>query len=133
MRQSHRLPRGRDAGAEPLVAALRWIAPLAILAPTVIFALRRPIAAFFLRRQGKLAKLGHQLLAGLPADASGLARDLGMTWVSWSIKLLALGWLLSRLAGIDLAQGVLGAIGGDLSTVLPIHTRAASAPMKPAY
>jgi uncharacterized membrane protein YbhN (UPF0104 family) len=61
------------------------------------------------------------VLGGLPQRASGLALDLGLSWLSWGIKLSALGWVLSRLAGLPQSLGTLGAIGGDLSTVLPVH------------
>lgn len=46
---------------------------------------------------------------------------LGWTWANWLIKLLTLAWVLSHVAQLGLAAALAGAIGGDLTTVLPIH------------
>ena len=104
--------------------AASWAPPAAALcvaAPVALFALRRPLSRRLHGRSGRLVGLMRKLLTGLPETASGLLRDLGLTWLSWTIKLVGLGWVLSRLAGLSKPLGVLGAIGGDLSTVLPIH------------
>ena len=61
------------------------------------------------------------MLSGLPQRPAGLALDLSLSWLSWGIKLAALSWVLARLAGIPQSLGTLGVIGGDLSTVLPVH------------
>jgi uncharacterized membrane protein YbhN (UPF0104 family) len=101
---------------------LAWIAAGgAALSPLLLFALRGPLAARLQGRGGKLPALLARVLGGLPRRLSGLALDLSLSWLSWSIKLAALGWVLSRLAGIPQLLGTLGAIGGDLSTVLPVH------------
>ena len=99
----------------PLAAAL------CIAAPVTLFALRRPLAVRLRNRDNRLTRLLRGVLAGLPAGSRGLLRDLVLTWLSWLVKLSGLGWVLSRLSGISPMLGILGAIGGDLSTVLPIH------------
>lgn len=99
----------------PLAAAL------CVAAPVMLFILRKSLARRLQGRDGRVARLLLKVLAGLPTNARGLLRDLGLTWLSWAIKLAGLGWVLSRLAGLSPTLGVLGAIGGDLSTVLPIH------------
>lgn len=104
------------------LSRLAWAAAaLAALAPLAVFAARRPIQARLSQREGRLARLVSRALGGLPTRALGLLLDLGLTWAAWSIKLLALGIVLGLLAGIAPAVGTLGAIGGDLSTVLPLH------------
>jgi uncharacterized membrane protein YbhN (UPF0104 family) len=110
---------GRAGG---LSTGLALGALLAVTAPTLLFLLRRPLSAWCRKREGRLAALAHKLLAGVPVRWRGLGFDLGLTWAAWGTKLAALGWLLSQLASLPLPAGVLGAIGGDLSTVLPIHT-----------
>jgi len=104
------------------LSRLAWLAAdAAALSPLLLFALRRPLAAKFDGHGGKIPLLLSRVLTGLPHRYSGLALDLSLSWLSWGIKLTALGWVLSRLAHIPQALGTLGAIGGDLSTVLPVH------------
>ncbi|GAC1632756.1 MAG: lysylphosphatidylglycerol synthase domain-containing protein [Nevskia sp.] len=104
------------------LSALAWLAAgLAACAPLLLFLLRRPLAAKLAGHDGHIAGLALRALGGLPERRSGLLFDLGLTWAAWSVKLLALAWVLSRLAGIGAVAGLLGAIGGDLSTVLPVH------------
>jgi len=104
------------------LSALAWLAAgLAGVAPLLLFALRAPLQQRLARRQGKLAGFAAKALAGLPHQASGLALDLVLTWAAWSVKLLALGVVLGLLSDQSPVLGTLGAIGGDLSTVLPLH------------
>lgn len=104
------------------LSRLAWAgAALAALAPLAVFALRGPIHARIAPREGRIAKLVTRAMTGLPTTTGGLLLDLALTWAAWSIKLLALGVVLGLLAGIAPALGTLGAIGGDLSTVLPVH------------
>lgn len=94
-----------------------------VSAPLVVFALRRPLLQRLdaRPRPGRILRILTQALHGLPRGFGGLLRDLAMSWSAWAVKLAALGWLLGRLSGLRPALGVLGAIGGDASTVLPIH------------
>jgi Uncharacterised protein family (UPF0104). len=108
-----------DQGLDDLALVL---AAVAVAAPPLLFAGRRGLARRLAGRRGRVSGLLHRLLAGLPEHPSGLLRDLLMTWCGWGVKLAALGWVLSHLAHLPSALGVLGAIGGDLSTVLPIHS-----------
>jgi uncharacterized membrane protein YbhN (UPF0104 family) len=108
-------------GAALAAGAARALAAAAALAPPAIFALRRPLAAWCQRHAHRAAQLASRLLQGLPERPSGVLRDLALTWLSWLIKLAALGVVLANLAGLGRTLGVLGAIGGDLSTVLPVH------------
>jgi uncharacterized membrane protein YbhN (UPF0104 family) len=109
-------------GADQGLSRLAWsAAAAAALSPLLLFALRRPLAARLAGHSGKAASLAARVLGGVPQRRRGLALDLGLSWLSWSIKLTALGWVLSRLARIPQSLGTLGAIGGDFSTVLPLH------------
>ncbi len=109
-------------GAASALSMLAWTgALLAAVAPLLLFFLRRPIAAKLAGHDGRVAALLTRALGGLPTRITDLLFDLTLTWTAWSVKLLALAWVLSRLAGFKLVSGMLGAIGGDLSTVLPLH------------
>jgi uncharacterized membrane protein YbhN (UPF0104 family) len=109
-------------GAQQGLSRLAWAAAaLAALSPLLLFGLRRPLAARLAGRTGKFPTLLARAMTGLPRRYRGLVLDLGLSWLSWSIKLTALGWVLSRLAQIPQSLGTLGAIGGDFSTVLPLH------------
>ena len=103
-------------GAWPLLAVVTALAPL--LAPAVNKAVTRQLR----HRQSKSAKLMHTLLAGVPTHLKQVGLDLGITWSAWLIKLAALTAVFAALAQLPPTAALLGAIGGDLSTVLPIHT-----------
>ncbi|MDB5988475.1 MAG: hypothetical protein JWR16_3528 [Nevskia sp.] len=104
------------------VSRLIWlVAALAAAAPLLLFALHGRLSRALAGRGGKLVTLAQRGLSGIPAHAGGVLRDLLLTWSSWAVKLSALGWVLSQLAQLPPLVGVLGAIGGDLSTVLPVH------------
>ncbi|MBL6752469.1 MAG: flippase-like domain-containing protein, partial [Nevskia sp.] len=86
-----------------------------------VFFARRRLAAALAGRRGRAAALTARVLTGLPQRPAGLALDLGLSWLSWGVKLAALGLVLGALAQVPAYAGILGAIGGDLSTVLPVH------------
>lgn len=117
-----------------LCAATGWLRPgdgrstlllaaavLAAIAPPLVASLQRPLAARLAGREGRLAALALRALQGVPGRPAALALDLGLTWAAWAVKLAALAVVLSQLAAVSLTLGVLGSIGGDLSTVLPVH------------
>lgn len=109
-------------GGSERTSLLVWLgAALIAMAPLLLFALRRPLAAKLVGRTGRLTALATRALGGLPERGRMVALDLTLTWSAWTLKLAALGIVLARLAEIRPILGVLGAIGGDLSTVLPVH------------
>lgn len=104
------------AGIWPLLAAVAALAPL--LAP----ALSGRLGQHMQKREHGAAQLLGKLLSGLPARLPQVGLDLLLTWSAWGIKLCALAAVFSALAQLPAVAALLGAIGGDLSTVLPIHT-----------
>lgn len=58
---------------------------------------------------------------GLPVDLPAFARAWGMTVVNWLVKVLVLAWVLGLLGVGPLAASFGGALGGELSSVLPMH------------
>ncbi len=99
-----------------LLASMTAIIPL--LAP----ALHRQLSQRLSAHEGRASKLLQKLLAGIPRRPSQVLLDLALSWSAWGIKLAALAAVFSALAQLSAVAGLLGAIGGDLSTVLPIHT-----------
>ncbi len=93
-----------------------------------------PIAGFALRRIGlelaarilpaKAGKLLTEVEAGLPVGAAAFARAWGATLINWFTKIAVLAWVLGLLGGLSIAQGFGGALGGELSSVLPVHAPA---------
>ena len=100
----------------PLLALAAALMPL--LAPLLNRRLSQAMAA----RQGRVAQLTRKVLAGIPQRQTQVLLDLSLSWSAWGIKLAALAAVFAALAQLSLVAGLLGAIGGDLSTVLPIHT-----------
>lgn len=104
------------------LSQLVWLgAASAAASPLILYALRTPLQRRIAARSSKLAGLLAKALAGLPTRRSTLALDLTLTWAAWGVKLAALGIVLGLLAAASPLAGTLGAIGGDLSTVLPLH------------
>ncbi|MFP4252399.1 MAG: lysylphosphatidylglycerol synthase transmembrane domain-containing protein [Guyparkeria sp.] len=101
-----------------------------VLAVLVVGLLFAPVAAYALRhwlhgrlagRDGRLATKGVAMLASLPDRPGRFVATLFWTWANWLVKLAALGWVLAAFAPVGFVAGVVGAIGGDLTTVLPVH------------
>lgn len=57
----------------------------------------------------------------VPPRLSAAGADLALAWAAWTVKLGALGAALSIIAGLSYPAGMLGALGGDISGVLPLH------------
>lgn len=108
---------GADHGWSPW---LLWTAFL--LAPLLLFAVKRPL---FKRLNGRLPeRLGgilEEIEAGIPADTTGFVRAWAFTVVNWGVKVLVLAWVLGLLGVAPLGASFGGALGGELSSVLPLH------------
>jgi len=69
----------------------------------------------------RLARLVQGVAAGLPATHGAFWRAWGWTLANWAIKFAALAWVLRQFVPLSPAAAVLGVIGGDATSVLPIH------------
>jgi len=95
---------------------------LALLAPFVFWALRGWLSARVAQlNAGKLRSLLDKVLAGLPRDATHFARGVLLTWANWLVKLAALAWVLRQFVPITWSGAGLGVLGGEVTSVLPIH------------
>lgn len=100
-----------------------WLAFLIL--PAIAFMLRKPVLRFATKiAPAKAGKLLHEIEAGLPVDANAFARAWGATLINWFTKIAVLAWVLGLLGGLSTAPSFGGALGGELSSVLPVHAPA---------
>jgi uncharacterized membrane protein YbhN (UPF0104 family) len=103
-----------------------WILWLAfLLCPIVILPSRTFLELKILcRLPKKLSDLGSKILSGTPENYLALLRTLLITWLNWSIKVVVFAWILVSFAELEFVQAITGAMGGELSSVLPLHAPA---------
>jgi uncharacterized membrane protein YbhN (UPF0104 family) len=94
---------------------------LGVAAPLVALPVQARAGRLLAGRDGKVGGLIRKVLAGVPAHATQVLTDIGLSWAAWGLKLSALAVVFAQLAGLSIPQALMGAIGGDLSTVLPVH------------
>jgi hypothetical protein len=100
-----------------------WLAFL--LLPVLAFALHGPLLAQLRSRlAGKAGRLLAEVETGLPATTSAFLRAWAATLVNWFTKIAVLAWVLGLLGQLPVAPGFGGALGGELSSVLPVHAPA---------
>ena len=97
-------------------AAVLWTA-----LPALARLWRDPAARFCARRDGRLARALQRLVEGIPASGGGMAHTVGWTLANWSLKMAAYAGLLAAVGGLSWSRGLLGALGGELSSVQPVH------------
>lgn len=115
---------GMVAGASrPYLAAALWSAFL--LLPLLLFPFKRPLmTAVRGRLSGKLATIAGEIDEGLPANIAVFIRAWLLTVLNWGVKVLVLAWILGLMGVLPLAAAFGGALGGELSSVLPVHAPA---------
>ncbi|PZM17046.1 lysylphosphatidylglycerol synthase transmembrane domain-containing protein [Rhizobium tubonense] len=108
------------ASPHRLLAWAFWLAFL--LLPVGAFVARRALVRFAARVLPKKAQpVVHEIERGLPADARAFARAWFATIVNWLVKVLVLAWALRLMNVTPLVASFGGALGGELSAVLPVH------------
>ncbi len=85
-----------------------------------------PLRTFMLRqilpkRRSKLFRLLIKLLAGTPRGFASYLRCYLYGWANWGLKLALLAWLLTAFTGVGFPGNLLGAMGGELTSVLPVN------------
>jgi uncharacterized membrane protein YbhN (UPF0104 family) len=106
-------------GLPPAVIAILCVAGVA--APLLAIPVQAHTGRLLAGREGKAAGLVRKVLGGVPDRTSHVFVDIGLSWTAWGLKLTALAVVFAQLADLDLPHALMGAIGGDLSTVLPVH------------
>lgn len=111
------------ASEAKLLPVVVWLAFL--VAPIPAFLLKGPVlAALRPRLRGKLARILDGIVDGLPADLAALLRAWLATVINWGVKVLVFAWALGLMGVAPLAATFGGALGGELSSVLPFHAPA---------
>jgi hypothetical protein len=95
----------------------RWIGAILLVASAALPVLTYLLAPRFAQRRPLLQKV----LTVIPRTPGAASADLALAWLAWSVKLSGIGIALALLLALPLAAGVLGALGGDVAAVLPIH------------
>jgi uncharacterized membrane protein YbhN (UPF0104 family) len=103
----------------PAWSWLLWLAFL--IAPLPAFALKRPLFAFAARAPSRLQTLMAELELGMPVDLPAFLRAWGATLLNWGVKVAVLAWVLGLMGVHPISAGFGGALGGELSSVLPVH------------
>jgi hypothetical protein len=118
MRAEFGIPLARSTAALLVMRLFDLHALLAVAG----FVVRRPLVRFAARVLPKKAQsLVLEIERGLPGDAGAFARAWLMTVVNWLVKVLVLAWALGLMQVAPLAASFGGALGGELSSVLPVH------------
>lgn len=108
-------------------AAGHWLPAWASLVAGVAFL---PVPYLLFRYSGRLApRLGMagvkgrlaQALRGLPQDGSAFWRASWWTAVNWVVKIAAFAWVLRLFVEVPWPAAWMGAMAGDLTSVLPVH------------
>ena len=108
------------AAGRPGLAALGLLL-LAAVAPAYLLARRLSRHLEAGESPGRLRRAAVTLLAALPERGGRFALLLGLSVANWAVKLATLAWLLAAMAGVGPVAAWLGATGGELSSVLPVH------------
>lgn len=103
-----------------------WFAWLAAFISPLLFFLLKDHAIALARRllPARLDAIVDELEAGLPANIIAFLRAWGMTVLNWAVKVIVLAWVLAFMGVAPLAACFGGALGGELSSVLPMHAPA---------
>lgn len=72
----------------------------------------------------RLAQFAHQFIQGLPNHYTPFITSWWWTLANWSVKLWVFVWILRLFIDIPWLSALLGVIGGELTSVLPVHSLA---------
>ncbi|KUJ71765.1 hypothetical protein AVO41_04665 [Thiomicrospira sp. WB1] len=106
---------------------LVWVIwPHWALAPLMGFVLAMPLLTFGLKRRLKQwnrqrSERIDQALDGLPHHLPLLFKLWALTWLNWGGKLVLFILVIQAMTELPVSLAMAAAIGGELSSVLPIH------------
>lgn len=70
---------------------------------------------------GRFGRVLARLLDGFPGSHAVFWRTQAWTLANWILKLAVFAWVLLQFAPLATGAALLGAIGGEITSVLPIH------------
>ena len=71
---------------------------------------------------GKLKEKLSEVRKALPTSWGLLLLSSWWTLANWALKLVVFAWVVQQFVAINFGQSLLGAIGGELTTVLPVYS-----------
>jgi uncharacterized membrane protein YbhN (UPF0104 family) len=99
-----------------------WLIPIWLgIIPIISWARKQIHQLFIAHPHNRILKVGTVILLYLPQNAAHLGRIWIWTALSWSSKLVAFTTIVMHFSGLGPAQAVLGTLGAELSSVLPIN------------
>jgi len=100
-----------------------FIVTLLTLAIPLIYGwLPRSIGYFEQKSNGALKDKLIDIRKGLPTSWRSLLLGSWWTLVNWILKLMVCAWVIQQFVPINFSHSLLGAIGGELTSVLPVNT-----------
>jgi uncharacterized membrane protein YbhN (UPF0104 family) len=113
-------------GSWRLAALLTALLTLAI---PVIYRWSPEIIGYFEQKlKGRVKEELSEIRHALPTSWWLLLFSSWWTLVNWALKLAVLAWIIQQFLAINLGQSLLGAIGGELTVVLPVYSVAGAGP-----
>lgn len=104
-------------------ACALWLSFL--LSPLAVVPFRDPMLALARRKlPQRLERFVEEVDDGIPRDLAAFVRAWALTVLNWGVKVLVLAWVLALMGVEPIAACLGGALGGELSAVLPVHAPA---------
>jgi uncharacterized membrane protein YbhN (UPF0104 family) len=96
-----------------------------LVSPLAVFPFRDPVlAAARNNLPQRFAKFVNEVDDGIPRNLAVFLRAWVLTVLNWGVKVLVLAWVLGLMGVGPIAACFGGALGGELSSVLPVHAPA---------
>lgn len=111
----------RGQGGHWLMLMIVWLGSLLLVYP-----LRAPLLRWLAPRPGRWAGVPRRVLESLPTGQSAFLRIYLWTFLTWGTKFIAFVAVLLHFLPMPLHLAMMGVLGSELSSVLPIHGVAGS-------
>jgi len=97
------------------------IAPLTLAIPVIYRWLPTSIGYFERHYTGGFKEKLRKVREALPTSWRVFWLSSWWTLVNWAVKLMVFAWIIQQFIPINFSQGLLGAMGGELTSVLPVN------------
>ncbi len=95
-----------------------------LLTPVALVPFRDPVLAAARRGLPRFARFMDEVDDGIPRNLAAFVRAWALTVLNWGVKVAVLAWVLALMGVEPIAACFGGALGGELSSVLPVHAPA---------
>jgi hypothetical protein len=102
-------------------SGLWWMVLLLVPIPYLLFRAQGWLLLRVEGREGGTARTVGKLLDGLPSSGGLFWKTWLWTVINWSVKLMALAWILQAFTPMAYPSALVGSTTGELSSVLPVH------------